>query len=185
VGFGGFPWHVLRRTYLYRSPWRNFILEHVGIHSGTEIAYAYTETPDAVFVVPLTTGGQLVLIRQYRHPVRDWVWEVPAGSIHDELPVAAARRELAEEVGGQCTTMQALGWHYGASASLTSRHHAFLATGVTLGASAPEPTELLQVALVEPEEAFARARAGAVKSAESALALLLAEPHVRRLSQSF
>jgi ADP-ribose pyrophosphatase len=175
------PWRVLHRTHLYQSPWRSFVQERVRIHSGAEIEYAYAETPDAVFVVPLTVDGRLALIRQYRLPVRDWVWEIPAGSIRDEPPAAAARRELAEEIGGQCAALIPLAWHYGASASLTSRHHAFLATGVTLGASCREPTELLHLALAEPEEAFARARSGAVRSAESALALLLAEPHVRGL----
>src|SRR5207248_9546310 len=129
------PWQVLRRTVLYRSPWRSFVQERVRIHTGIETEYAFTETPEAVFVVPLTIDHQIVLIRQYRHPVRDWVWEVPAGAVHDEPPAAAARRELAEEVGGRCAALRALAWHYGASASLSSRHHAFLATGVTLGAS--------------------------------------------------
>jgi ADP-ribose pyrophosphatase len=180
VGIRAIPWDVLRRTYLHRSPWRSFVRERVRIHSGAEIDYAYAEAPDAVFVVPLTPDGQIVLIRQYRQPVRDWVWEVPAGAVGDERPLAAARRELAEEVGGRCTGMQALGWHYAASAAMTNRHYAFLATGVTFGACRREATELLEIALVEPDEAFARARSGAVNGAESALALLLAEPHVRQ-----
>jgi ADP-ribose pyrophosphatase len=184
VGADESPWRVVQRRYLHRSPWRSFVRERVRIHSGAQIEYTYAETPDAVFVVPLTEDGRLVLIRQYRHPVRAWVWEVPAGSIHGESPDAAARRELAEEIGGRCADLHALGWHYGASATLTSRHYAFLATGVTLGASSREPTELLQVALLEPEEAFARARSGEIRSAESALALLLAEPYVRQLGRA-
>ena len=174
------PWGVLRQSWLYRSSWRSFLRETVRTHAGETIEYAYAQTPDAVFVVPVLEDGRLALVRQYRHPAREWVWEVPAGTIHGEPPDAAARRELREEIGGQCATMQSLSWHYGASASLTSRHYAFLATGVTLGDTSLESTELLEVVLVTPDEAFARARAGGIRRAQSALALLLAEPYVRR-----
>src|SRR5204862_4922822 len=94
------PWPILARDYLYRSPWRRFVVERLRTQTGLEFEYAYMEAHDAVFVVPLTTDGQIVLIRQYRVPVRDWVWEVPAGAIDDEAPEVAARRALAEEVGG-------------------------------------------------------------------------------------
>ncbi|WP_156754960.1 NUDIX domain-containing protein [Actinokineospora pegani] len=55
----------------------------------------------AVAVVALDDEGQVVLIHQYRHPVGDRLWELPAGLVdHDgEDPLAAAQRELVEEVG--------------------------------------------------------------------------------------
>nr|WP_035286078.1 NUDIX hydrolase [Actinokineospora spheciospongiae] len=55
----------------------------------------------AVAVVALDDDGRVVLIRQYRHPVGERLWELPAGLVdHDgEDPLAAAKRELVEEVG--------------------------------------------------------------------------------------
>ena len=71
------------------------------IEDGGETSYTYLAAPRAVFVVPVTTDGELVFVRQYRHPVRDWTLEVPAGTVEDgESPLDAARRELAEEAGG-------------------------------------------------------------------------------------
>jgi len=54
----------------------------------------------AVGVVALDDEGRVVLIRQYRHPVRAHLWELPAGlrDVDGEPPVETARRELAEEV---------------------------------------------------------------------------------------
>jgi 8-oxo-dGTP pyrophosphatase MutT (NUDIX family) len=54
----------------------------------------------AVGIVALDDDDQVVMLRQYRHPVGEHLWEVPAGllDVDGEAPVDAARRELAEEV---------------------------------------------------------------------------------------
>jgi ADP-ribose pyrophosphatase len=56
--------------------------------------------PGAVGVVALDDEGRVVLLRQYRHPVRQHLWELPAGlrDVDGEPPLETARRELAEEV---------------------------------------------------------------------------------------
>lgn len=59
------------------------------------------EHPGAVAVVPLDADGRVVMIHQYRHPLRRRLWELPAGLLDEpgEDPVATARRELREETG--------------------------------------------------------------------------------------
>jgi len=54
----------------------------------------------AVAIVALDDDDQVVMLRQYRHPVGAHLWEVPAGlcDVDGEPPLEAARRELAEEV---------------------------------------------------------------------------------------
>lgn len=56
--------------------------------------------PGAVAVVALDDDGRVVLIRQYRHPVGRYLWELPAGlrDADGEPPLETAKRELAEEV---------------------------------------------------------------------------------------
>jgi ADP-ribose pyrophosphatase len=174
------PWPILTREYLYRSPWRNFVVERLRTQTGDEFEYSYVEAHDAVFVVPLTVDGQIVLIRQYRVPVRDWVWEIPAGGLDGEPPEEAARRELAEEIGGTCTGLEPIGAWYGSPAVVRSRGYGFLATGVTLGESRPEPTEALEIVPVAAEQAFEWARTGRIGAASSGFALLLCEPLIRR-----
>jgi rSAM/selenodomain-associated transferase 1 len=180
-GDGAQPWQTLGVEWLLESPWRSLRRDRVRLHSGAEIDYSYLETPRAAWVVPLTTGGEIVLIHQYRYPVRGWVWEVPAGAIGEEAPVEAARRELAEEIGGRCRELRAVGRFYSSSAHLTLEAHVFLALEVELADAAREPTELLEVVRLPADEAFARARSGAINEGQSALALLMAEPLVRGL----
>ena len=56
--------------------------------------------PGAAAVVPLVSDDEVLLVRQYRHPVRTELWEIPAGKLEPgEGPLACARRELREETG--------------------------------------------------------------------------------------
>ena len=173
------PWDTLATETLLDTPWRTFRRDRVRLHSGTEITYNYVETPAAAWVVPLLADGQIALIRQYRYPVRRWVWEVPAGAIGDEAPLAAARRELAEEIGGHCRELRPVGRFYSSTAHLTLAAHVFLALDVELARHERELTELLELVVMPADEAFARARSGAIDEGQSALALLMCEPLVR------
>jgi ADP-ribose pyrophosphatase len=64
-----------------------------------EIVRQYVDHPGAAAVVALDDAGRVLLIQQYRHPVRLRDWEIPAGllDVPGEDPIEAARRELAEE----------------------------------------------------------------------------------------
>jgi ADP-ribose pyrophosphatase len=177
--FEGEPWEVLETEYLLRSPWRDVRKDRVRLHTGDEVVYTYLEAPDAVFVVPVTSDGKIVVLRQYRHPLRAWTWEIVGGAVDEDGPVASAHRELAEEIGGHCRELVPLGSVYGLSGALTSKHHMFLALDVDLGETDREPMELLETVLLDPDEAFARARDGRIDESQSALALLMAEPRVR------
>ncbi|RLC67173.1 MAG: NUDIX hydrolase, partial [Chloroflexi bacterium] len=151
------PWQTLRTTRLWESKWYNLRQDRVRIHTGAEITYTFQEHPDAVFVVPMTTDGRIVLIRQYRHPVKEWLWEVPAGAVDgDESLTAAARRELAEEIGGTAEELHAVGHFFAASSVSNLRINVFLATGVQpmLHRNTREPTELIETRVVSVDEAL-------------------------------
>jgi 8-oxo-dGDP phosphatase len=64
-----------------------------------ELVREYVDHPGAVAVLALDDDDRVFLIRQYRHPVRMREWEIPAGllDVPGEDPLAAAKRELAEE----------------------------------------------------------------------------------------
>ena len=66
---------------------------------GTPLTRDYIEHPGAVAVLPMNDAGEVLLIRQYRHPVGMDLWEIPAGllDVEGEDFVAGAVRELAEE----------------------------------------------------------------------------------------
>jgi 8-oxo-dGDP phosphatase len=70
-------------------------------YNGESITREYISHPGAVAVLALDDDDRVLLIRQYRHPLRSLEWELPAGllDVPDELRVVAAQRELVEETG--------------------------------------------------------------------------------------
>ncbi|HEX6873999.1 MAG TPA: NUDIX hydrolase [Micromonosporaceae bacterium] len=76
------------------------VTEEVTMPGGGTARRDYTHHHGAVAVVALDEQGRAVLVRQYRHPVGEVLWELPAGllDLADEPAISAAQRELAEEV---------------------------------------------------------------------------------------
>lgn len=72
--------------------------------------YVMLDSPDFVNVIALTSDGEVVLVRQYRHGIERMALEIPSGLVdEDEEPQAAAERELAEETGYTGTRWTMLG----------------------------------------------------------------------------
>ena len=160
---------------LLGTPWRSVVMDRVRPADGRETSYAYIAAPRAAFVVPVTPAGDVVLVRQYRHPVRDWTLEVPAGSADDgETTREAAERELREEVGGSSERWRHLTTFYSSSAHLSLRSDIYLAENVALGEAHPEEDERVETVMLPLAEAVRQAREGAFAEGQTALALLLA-----------
>jgi 8-oxo-dGTP pyrophosphatase MutT (NUDIX family) len=77
---------------------------------GTRFERDVVRHPGAVAVVAVTDAGSMVMVRQYRPALDQWLLEIPAGTcdVKGEPELAVARRELAEEVGYAATTFTLL-----------------------------------------------------------------------------
>ncbi|MBN1657810.1 MAG: NUDIX hydrolase [Anaerolineae bacterium] len=167
---------TLDSHYLWQSPWYNLRQDRLRAPDGREYTYTVVEHPGAVWVVPVTADGQVVLIWNYRHPVNDWCWEVPAGGLSDGRSLEdVARRELAEEVGGTAKALHYVGRFYTSNGICSEVAHIYLATGVMLGEAQREMTEQMEVRPVPVAEAVRMARSGEIMDGPSALALLWCE----------
>jgi 8-oxo-dGDP phosphatase len=84
VVFDGAVWDIRRDRFAY---------------NGESIVREYTDHTGAVAILAMDEQDRVLLIKQYRHPVRYRDWEIPAGllDVAEESPLAAAQRELAEE----------------------------------------------------------------------------------------
>jgi ADP-ribose pyrophosphatase len=170
------PWVTLASERIYQNPWYALRQDRVRTHTGAEITYTYMEHPGAVAVVPLTLEGEIVLIRSYRHTVKDWCWEVPMGGRDTDDLETAARRELREEIGGVCDSLTHVNFFYGNNGVSNIRCDVFLARGVRLGESQPEDAELIEIHPLPQKTVFRMARSGKITDGMSALALFLCEP---------
>ena len=131
---------------------------------------------DSVAVVCLDERSRVLLVRQYRHPVGDMLWELPAGLLDSpgEDPLDAARRELAEETGVRAGHWERLLRMHPSPGMTGERVHIFLARDLTQGDAEPEPDEDLRPAWVPLDEAVERVRTGAITNGLAVAGLLAA-----------
>jgi ADP-ribose pyrophosphatase len=89
--------------------------------------------PGAVAIVAVDDDGRVLLIQQYRHPLRHRDWEIPAGllDIAGEEPLEAAKRELAEEADLEASDWESLVSVWSSPGSNSEIVHIYLARGVT------------------------------------------------------
>jgi ADP-ribose pyrophosphatase len=78
----------------------SFTIERVKLPSGHVVEMELVHHPGSVVLLPQPAPGRIVLIRQYRHAIKRWIWEVPAGTLKPgEDAIVAAARECEEEIG--------------------------------------------------------------------------------------
>ena len=86
VAFKGKIWDIKRESFEY---------------NGGTLVREFVAHPGAVAILAVDAEQRVLLIRQYRHPVRSYLWEIPAGltDVPGEPRIDAAKRELMEETG--------------------------------------------------------------------------------------
>ena len=100
--------HVIRKVFEGRV--FSVVVETITLPNGHRLDAEIVRHPRSVVIVPIDDDGRVVLIRQYRHAVARWLWELPAGSTDPgEHEHAAAARECQEEIGLVPTTLDRLG----------------------------------------------------------------------------
>lgn len=100
---------------------------------GESIVREYTEHPGAVAILALNDQRQVLLVRQYRHPVRENLWEIPAGltDLAGESKLNAAQRELLEESGWVATSWEELTTFYTTPGGSNEQITVYLAQDLT------------------------------------------------------
>jgi ADP-ribose pyrophosphatase len=123
-------WQVKESIRVFDCPWAKVRRDSCVLPDGSEIDdYYYWEGGDFAQVFALTEDSQVILVKQYKHGVREIVLELPAGMIEtdDSSPLVTAQRELLEETGFEARTWRSLGILHVSSAKATTLAHPFLA----------------------------------------------------------
>jgi ADP-ribose pyrophosphatase len=104
---------VISRERVYEGKVFSVDRERVKLPHGPTVTLDFVRHSQSAVIVPVPEPGHVILIRQYRHAVKQWLWEVPAGSVDPgESPEAAAKRECHEEIGQVPETVVRLGALY-------------------------------------------------------------------------
>ena len=137
--------------------------------------------PGSVVVLPVFPDGSILMIRQYRHAVSDFLWELVAGHIEPgESLASGARRELLEEAGYTARRMRKLLEFLPSPGMLNERMHIFLATGLTAGTAQPEEDERIQPERFSLRAIEDKVRQGKIRDGKSLAGILYYARFARR-----
>lgn len=172
---------VLSSKRVFEGKVINLRVDTVELPGGRSGLREVVEYPGAVAVVALNEGGELYLVRQYRHAVTKELLEIPAGKIEPgENPELCAGRELLEETGCKAGKLEPLLRIFSTPGFTTEEMHVFLATGLEPGEQSPDEDEFIDVETVPLERAVEMVWSGEICDAKSVAGILAVEEYRRR-----
>ena len=114
-------------------------IETITLPKGVELKAEIIRHPGSVVIVPVTDAGEVVLVRQYRHAIGRFAWELPAGSLKAGEDVdRAAARECHEEIGLIPSRIQRVGSFFPTPGYCDEEMHFFKASGLRTPGAADE-----------------------------------------------
>jgi 8-oxo-dGTP pyrophosphatase MutT (NUDIX family) len=164
---------VLSSEMIYEGPVfglrRDELIEPTGLRTKREVI----THPGSVVVLPVLPDGRIVMIQQYRHATRQYLWELVAGRMEPgEDPKTAGARELAEETGYKAKKMKVFLDVFPTPGFLEERMFLLLASDVVEGQASPEEDEKIISAIYEPSKLEQMIGRGELHDAKSVAGLL-------------
>jgi len=165
----------LKRTTHFRGRVVSLTVDEVTLPNGHRASLEIVHHPGGAAAVAIDGEGRVCLLRQYRHAVGEWIWELPAGKLEPgEPPLNTAQRELVEEAGTLAAHWESLGRCVPSPGVLNEIVHLYLATGLTPARAALESAEVLEVHWMPLGEAYEWVLNGTIADAKTCLGILRA-----------
>jgi ADP-ribose pyrophosphatase len=171
---------------VYKSEWLELYEDFIFVNNRPEIQqrkkgsnnhiklYNKIKIPrDCATIIPVFPSGSILMIESYRRGVDAVILELPGGLINNkEQPYEAAIKELQEETGYICKTLEAKGWYYVWPSKANQKNYVFLAKQLEkVSGQRLEDTESAKIHIVSKEEIMRKLRNREIRSAETVAAL--------------
>ena len=176
---------ILKTEVLYQGKvfrlQRDTVIEPGGVQAERDIIVH----PGSVVVLPIFNDGRVLLIRQYRHSVGEFLWELVAGRKEPhESPLAGARRELLEETGYTAKRLRKLMRVVPTPGFVNEWMWIFAAEGLTEDAAQPEEDEKITARIFTLKQVEKMIQRGTLRDAKSICGILYYKRFVKRIRQA-
>lgn len=116
---------------IYSGKKINVRKDEVLLEDGKKVTREVIDHPGSAAIIPFITQDEIILLHQYRHPVKETLYEIPAGTLDKgETFFACAKRELEEETGYRAGALELLMVLYPSPGILNETMHLFKATNL-------------------------------------------------------
>ena len=165
---------TLQREVIYQGKVLTLVKDEVKLPNGKSANREYCLHIGAVCVIPLLPDGNVIMEHQYRHAHSRVFLEIPAGKLNckDEIPLEAAKRELAEETGAVANKYTFLGELDTSPALLNEKIHMFLAEDITFSNQNLDDDEFLEVEKIHIDKLVDMVMQGEIKDSKTQIAIL-------------
>ncbi|WP_448374902.1 NUDIX domain-containing protein [Fervidobacterium sp.] len=150
--------------------------DEVILENGAMSVREHVLHPGAVAVVPITNDGKVILVEQYRYPIKQKLLEIPAGKFDKpgEDALECAKRELEEETGYSATHYTYLGYIHTTPGFSNEIIHLYLAQGLVPGQSDPDEDEILEVHIEDFNKVVEKCINGEITDAKTVAGIMRA-----------
>ena len=147
-------------------------IESVPLPNGETTDLEIIRHPGAAAIVPMREDGTVVLIRQFRHAVGGYIYEIPAGKLHPgEDPPDCAARELEEEIGYRANNLEFVTSIFTAPGFTDEVIHIYKAMDLIPGQQQLDRDEVLEIVEWPLDVAMARIRDQTIRDAKTIVGL--------------
>lgn len=159
---------VLKSKEIYRGRLIQLRVDRIVEPGGVTAEREIVHHSGSVVILAHTDDGRIVLVRQYRYGVKQFLWELVAGGLEPgEKPLAAARRELLEETGYRAKKLRLLFDFFPSPGILTEKMFLVEATGLTRSKAQPDPDERIKVGRFTPVRVLKMVKSRQIRDAKT------------------
>jgi ADP-ribose pyrophosphatase len=165
---------VNSRVTLYEGRVFKLLRENVTLKNGVTVDLDIIHHPGASAMIPMSGNDNVILIKQYRHAIGNFIWEIPAGTlVPNETPLECAKRELKEETGFSANIWQKLGEITPVPGYSNERIHIFLAADLLPAEQDLDKDEILDIHEVPLGKALEMIDEGAIQDSKTISGLFM------------
>jgi len=150
-----------------------FNVDTVKLLNNKSVKREYMVHNGASAILPVINDKKIILVQQYRYPVGEATWEIPAGKLDNkkDSPLKTAKRELKEETGYTAKNWKKLIKFYPCCAFSDEVVHIYMANDLKKGKANPDSDEFLNVKIFSLKEAYEMLDTGKIKDAKTIISL--------------
>ena len=169
------PRELIESQSIFKGTVFNVERDRLREENGCEIIREVVRHAGGAGCLPLFADGRVALVKQYRHPARRELLEIPAGKIEpNETPMECAAREVEQEIGFRVGRIEGLAEFYSTPGFCEERLYIYLATELEQAEQNLDHDEFVEIIYLPLDEAVAMAERGEIEDSKTIIALLLA-----------